>query len=98
MIYITTLLFQIKKNYLLSSKNKILISSDNITESNASEVYNYLYEIKQLLFSNLYTNLIIIVSNVIKDIECLNINTKKRIMDIFKKKMMLNVVLVEINS
>ena len=66
-----------KNNYLLSSKNKILISSDNITEPNVTEVYNYSYEIKQLLFSNLY-NLIIIVPNVLKDIECFNLNNKKK--------------------
>ena len=66
-----------KNNYLLSSKNKIFISSENIYEQNVTELYNYSYEIKQLLFSNLY-HLIIIVPNILKDIECFNLNTKNK--------------------
>jgi len=59
-------------NYLISTKNKIIISKDNKNE----DIYNCSYDIKQLLFSNFY-NFIIIIPNLIKDIECFNILTNK---------------------
>ena len=59
-------------NYLISTKNKIIISKDNKNE----DIYNCSYDIKQLLFSNFY-NYIIIIPNLIKDIECFNILTNK---------------------
>jgi len=61
-----------KNNYLISTKNKIIISKDNKNE----DIYNCSYDIKQLLFSNFY-NFIIIIPNLIKDIECFNILTNK---------------------
>ena len=65
-----------KNNFLISSKNKILLSNENINEPKINEIYNCPYDIKQLLFSNFF-NLIIIVPNIIKDIECFNILTNK---------------------
>ena len=59
-------------NYLISTKNKIIISKDNKNE----DIYNCSYDIKQLLFSSFY-NFIIIIPNLIKDIECFNILTNK---------------------
>ena len=59
-------------NYLISTKNKIIISKDNKNE----DIYNCSYDIKQLLFSNFY-NFIIVIPNLIKDIECFNILTNK---------------------
>ena len=59
-------------NYLISSKNKIIISKDNKNE----DIYNCSYDIKQLLFSSFY-NYLIIIPNLIKDIECFNILTNK---------------------
>ena len=59
-------------NYLISTKNKIIISKDNKNE----DIYNCYYDIKQLLFSNFY-NFIIVIPNLIKDIECFNILTNK---------------------
>ena len=59
-------------NYLISTKNKIIISKDNKNE----DIYNCSYDIKQLLFSSFY-NYIIIIPNLIKDIECFNILTNK---------------------
>ena len=64
-------------NYIMSSKNKIIISKENINE----EIYNCAYDVKQLLFSNFF-NLIIIIPNIIKDIECFNILTKKKELNI----------------
>ena len=59
-------------NYIISTKNKKMLSKENINE----ELYNCAYDVKQLLFSNCY-NLLIIIPNIIKDIECFNILSKK---------------------
>ena len=64
-----------KNDYLLSAKNKIFLSNENNKETPFNEIYSYSYNIKQLLFSKLY-NLIIIIPEQIRDIECINLLTK----------------------
>ena len=65
-----------KNNFLISSKSKILMSNESINEPKVEEIYDCSYEIKQLLYSKFY-NLIIIIPNALKDIECFNLSTKK---------------------
>ena len=70
------LFVQDNNNYLLSSENKIFLSNENDKENPFNEIYSYSYNIKQLLFSKIY-NLIIIIPEMIRDIECINLLTKK---------------------
>ena len=65
-----------KNKILISSKKKILMSNEIINEPKFNEIYTCSFEIKQLLFSSFY-NLIIIVPNIMRDIECFNMQANK---------------------
>ena len=81
-------------NYCLfvSDKNNVLIAYEDkkitMLENNnnkfsllTEDIYDCSFNIKQLLFSDFY-NLIIVVPNIIKDIDCFDISTKKVVFNI----------------
>ena len=67
-----------KNDILIHLKDKIILSSENIQSSNLSEVYNITEnnEIQQILFSDFF-NLIILIPDSIRNIECIDLLTKK---------------------
>ncbi len=78
--FINYCLFTSDKNNILTAyedkKITMLENKNNEFSLLPEDIYNFSFKIKQLLFSNFY-NLIIIVPNIIKDIDCYNISTKK---------------------
>ena len=70
------LFFSDKNNILLGSEDTKISVLENNNEFPLNELYNCSYKIKQLLFSDFY-NLVIIIPDIIKDIECFDMSTKK---------------------
>ena len=70
------LFFTDKNNVLIASEDNKILMLENNKDFPFNEIYNCSYKIKQLLFSHFY-NLIIIIPDIIKDIECYDISSKK---------------------
>ena len=67
-----------KNDILLSTKDKIMLSEENITSPGLYEIHNISnkIDIQQILFSDFF-NLIILIPDSIRDIECINLPQKK---------------------
>ena len=75
---LTNILYiSIKNDLLFFSQNKIIHSSENIKSNELSEVYSFSNkkDIQTILFSEFF-NLIILIPDSIRDIECINLSKK----------------------
>ena len=76
-----------KNDILIHAKYKIILSSENVQSPNLSEIYNLndRNDIQQILFSDFF-NLIILIPDSIRNIECI---------DLWKKSLELNIEIKE---
>ena len=75
---LTNILYiSIKNDLLFFSQNKIIHSSENIKSNELSEVYSFSNkkDLQTILFSEFF-NLIILIPDSIRDIECINLSKK----------------------